>query len=95
MYRKVAIETGHLPRDVGDLFPADDPHLRALHKEKHLLPFEKHLMLWNDDETKGPKTVKHATEGFTHGSSAALRGMDMRYFWCVRSAAWSLLLTCC
>jgi acyl-coenzyme A thioesterase PaaI-like protein len=81
MYRDMAFTTGHFPRDVGDLFPVDDKHLRALHKTKHCLPFEKHLLLWNDDEKNGPKVVKHPPEGFTHGSSAALRGVDMRFFW--------------
>ena len=81
MYRDAAFALGHPAREgIGDLFPVDDPHIRFLQKTKHILPFEKHLLLWNDDKDK-PKKVFHPTEGFMHGPSAALRGYDMRYYW--------------
>ena len=81
MYREMAFSTGHPARDVGDLFAPDDEHLKALNKNKYALPFEKHLLLWNADTSKGPRKVYHPDEGFTHGASAALRGFDMRFFW--------------
>ena len=80
LYREAALAFGHAPRDVGDLYPADDPWLKSLQKSKHIMPFEKHLLLWNEGDG-ALKNALHAPEGFTHGSSAALRGMDMRYFW--------------
>ena len=50
-------------------------------------------MLWNDDETKGPKTVKHATEGFTTAFGGTARHGHALLLAC--SAARFLLLTCC
>ena len=81
MYRDKALATGHPARGPdGDLYPADDPWLKELHRTKHILPFEKHLLFWN--EAAGQKEVLYPEEGFTHGESAAIgRGVDMRYFW--------------
>ena len=73
MYREAALAYGHSERPVGSLFAPDDELLRACHKVKHYLPFEKHLLLWNDGK-EGVKKAMHPEEGATHGPSAALRG---------------------
>ena len=77
MYREAALALGHPQRTIGDLYPMMDETLRALHKEKHIMPFEKHILRWSEEK----KEALYAPEGATHGPSAACRGMDMRYFW--------------
>ena len=83
LYRDTVLTLGHPEREVAasDLFGLDDPWLRELHKTKHIMPFTKHLLYWDNSTPNGVKKVLYGEEGFTHGPSAALRGMDMRYFW--------------
>mmetsp|Transcript_2453 Transcript_2453/g.8516 ORF Transcript_2453/g.8516 Transcript_2453/m.8516 type:complete len:425 (+) Transcript_2453:56-1330(+) len=89
VYRDAALARGIPDRPHG-LIPADDPHFRQLHKAKHILPFEKHILFWESSQPhikggadgESRSVALHADEGYTHGDSAcAGRGLDLRYFW--------------
>lgn len=87
VYRDAAVTRG-IPARPHGLFPVDDPLIQEYTKQrKTLLPFEKHILYWDQADGSPAKDgaarcALHADEGFTHGDSACVgRGLDFRYYW--------------
>ena len=72
MLYKIRCPVGIPDRPHG-LIPADDPHFRQLHKAKHILPFEKHILFWESSQPhikggadgESRSVALHADEGYT------------------------------
>ena len=78
-YREQALADGIPDRPRG-LFPPGDPVLGALHRDRDLRPFQKHLCL-----PDGRQALAERSWGV--GDHAAAAGMDLRYFLDTRAEA--------